>query len=99
VTKVVERDSIVLLQIERSRGDHEAVQRLEAEGAVHPLRGGGTHGWAQDPGGGDEAQALQAIAGRGSCSGGSMFWFFLMGLLRFWSGFLFFSLVLHSGDF
>lgn len=53
---MVERDGgTVLLQIEISRGDHEAVQGPEAEGAVHPRSGGGPHGWAQAPGGGDEA--------------------------------------------
>jgi hypothetical protein len=54
VPQVVERDDTVLLQIERSRGDHEAVHR-------------------------------------GSCSGGYIFWFFLMGLLRFGSSFLVFA--------
>jgi hypothetical protein len=35
-------------------------------------------------------QALQAIAGRGYCSGGSIFWFFLMGLLGLCLVFCFF---------
>jgi hypothetical protein len=37
-------------------------------------------------------QALQAIAGCGYCFGGSIFWFFLMGLLGLGLVFCFFSL-------
>jgi hypothetical protein len=55
VHQVVERDGTVLFQIKSSRGDDKAVQGPEAKGAVHPCRGGGPHGWTQDPGGGDEA--------------------------------------------
>jgi hypothetical protein len=81
VPQVVERDGIVLLQIERSQCKdlkQKPAMKLYGEKKefkkIHLL------------------QALQAIAGCGYCSGGSIFWFFLMGLLGLGLVFCFFSL-------